>query len=110
MRGICAVPGVAEGKVRVIKDQKDIEDFEDGEVFVAFTSTPMMVAAMKKAAAIVTDVGGTKISTVHPAIVARELGIPCVVRTRVGSKRLRTGQLVRVDATKGNIYRLIQLI
>lgn len=100
------MPGVAEGTVRVVKDQKEVESFKEGEIFVAFTSTPAMVEAMKKAAAIVTDVGGTKKSTIHPAIVARELEIPCIVRTRVGSKRLKTGQKVQVDATKGNIYLL----
>lgn len=104
LRGKCAVPGIAEGKVRVIKNKNDVESFREGEIFISFTSTPEMVPAMKKAGAIVTDVGGTKKSTIHPTVVARELGIPCIVRTRVGSRKLKTGDKIKVDATKGNIY------
>lgn len=106
LRGRCAVSGEAKGVVRIVKDQNDIEAFQEGEIFVAFTSNPEMVKAMKKASAIITDVGGTKMSTVHPAIVARELGTPCIIRTRVASRKLKTGDFVRVDATKGNVYRL----
>lgn len=104
VHGIGAVPGVVEGIVRVVSSSEDISAFREGEVFVSFTGSPESVASMEKAAAIITDVGGTKKSTVHPAIVARELGIPCIVRTRIGSKRLKTGDRVLVDATKGNVY------
>jgi len=49
-------------------------------------------------AALVVDIGG---QLSHAAVVARELGIPCVVNTRVGSMALRTGDRVRVDGSTG---------
>ena len=55
---------------------------------------------MKKAAAIVTDRGGR---TCHAAIVARELGIPCVCGTEDGTRRIGGGQLVRVDGDLGKV-------
>jgi phosphoenolpyruvate synthase/pyruvate phosphate dikinase len=39
----------------------------------------------------------------HAAVVARELGLPCVVNTRVGTRVLRDGDLVRVDGTAGTV-------
>jgi pyruvate,water dikinase len=73
-------------------------DFEHGEILVAkFTDTawtPMFVAS----AAVVTDVGGV---LSHATIVARELGIPAVVDTKVGTVELRCGDLVEVDGGAG---------
>jgi pyruvate,water dikinase len=53
-----------------------------------------VVPAMRRAAAIITDVGGV---TCHAAIVAREFGIPCVIGTKVGTKVLKNGYLVDVN-------------
>lgn len=56
---------------------------------------------MKRAAAIVTDRGG---QTSHAAIVSRELGVPCVVGTGSATTKLKTGDLITVDAQKGEVY------
>jgi pyruvate,water dikinase len=39
----------------------------------------------------------------HGSIVAREVGIPCVTNTRVGTRTLQTGDLVRVDGGAGTV-------
>jgi pyruvate,water dikinase len=64
-------------------------------------TTPDYVPAMKRAGAIITDKGG---QTSHAAIVSRELGVPCVVGTLGASTKLKSGQVVTVDANKGDIY------
>jgi pyruvate, water dikinase len=51
-----------------------------------------------KIAATVSDIGGTMS---HPAIIAREYGMPAVVGTGQATKRIRTGQRVQVDGTRG---------
>jgi pyruvate,water dikinase len=56
---------------------------------------------MRRAAALVTDAGG---STCHAAIVARELGVPAIVGTREATTRLRTGDVVTVDPGSGRVY------
>jgi len=60
-----------------------------------------MVIMINKAAAIVTDKGGL---TSHPAIVSRELGIPCVVATKTATQVLKDGIKVKVDGAKGEVY------
>lgn len=69
-------------------------------------TTPDFVPAMKKAAAVITDEGGI---TCHAAIMSRELGIPCVIGTKIATKVLRDGDLVEVDAEKGVVRILKKL-
>ncbi len=74
---------------------------QKGDVLVTRMTAPDWVPAMEKAAAIVTNEGG---STCHAAIVSRELGIPCVVGTSNATEVLRDGQAVTVDGTAGLVY------
>ncbi len=76
---------------------------DEGDLLVSHMTDPEIVPAMKKAAAIVTDMGGI---TCHAAIVSRELGIPCVIGTKIATKVLRDGDLAEVDANKGIIRKL----
>ncbi len=101
LSGLGASPGVAGGKVRKILKVEENSFLESGEVLVSSMTTPGMVPAMARAAAIVTDEGGI---TCHAAIVSRELGIPCVVGTRAATKTLHDGQEVTVDGKLGAIY------
>ena len=45
----------------------------------------------------------------HGAIVARELGIPCVINTRSGTQRISTGDRLRIDGTSGEVVVLQQI-
>ena len=103
LKGIAASGGTADGIVKVVSGVKDVPNFQEGYILVAEMTEPSMVVMMNKAAAIVTDKGGL---TSHPAIVSRELGIPCVVATKEATKILKDGLRVRVDGTKGEVYLL----
>ncbi|MFN8163344.1 MAG: phosphoenolpyruvate synthase [Solirubrobacterales bacterium] len=98
VRGLGAAPGIADGRVRVIRERKEARDLLEGEILVTHMTTPDWVPLMRKAAAIVTDSGGM---TCHAAIVSRELGLPCVVGTAEATNVLRDGELVTVDAGAG---------
>jgi len=98
--GLGAAPGSASGAVRVIRELNDSGGLEDGEILVTHMTAPDWVPLMRRAAAIVTDSGGM---TCHAAIVSRELGIPAVVGTAEGTKVLRDGEVVTVDATHGAV-------
>jgi phosphohistidine swiveling domain-containing protein len=92
-------PGVAEGPVRVLLDPGS-DELEHGEILVCNTTDPSYAAYFLVASACVIDIGG---ALSHGAIVAREVGIPCVINTRNGTKRLRTGDVVRVDGSSGTV-------
>lgn len=89
--------GVATGHVRVVDDPADV-DLEPGDVLVCRSTDPSWSLLFPLASALVVDLGG-RIS--HTAIVARELGLPCVGCTGDGTIRLHTGDLVHVDGDRG---------
>lgn len=97
--GIPVSPGVVEGIARVINDPHS-EDLDIDEILVCETTDPSWASFFVVASAVVIDVGGP---LSHGAIVARELGIPCVINTRTGTSRLRSGQRIRVDGTAGTV-------
>jgi pyruvate,water dikinase len=100
VRGTPAGPGVVEGTVRVVLDADSDDVLEDGEVLVCKFVDPGWTALVSLAGALVTDIGSP---ASHGAIVARELGITCVVGTGNGTKVLHTGDVVRVDGSTGEI-------
>jgi pyruvate,water dikinase len=102
IRGLGVSPGRGSGQAKVILDVKGIAGFHDREVLVTGMTTPDWVTAMKKASAIVTDLGG---KTCHAAIVSRELGIPCVVGTENATKILKNGDMVTVEGQRGLVFR-----
>jgi pyruvate,water dikinase len=101
LTGSPASPGMGAGPVKIIKNPKEIGRVEPGDILVSIMTSPDFVPAMKKASAIVTDQGG---QTSHAAIVSRELGIPCVVGTKMATTVLKEGMVVTVDGTLGQVF------
>jgi len=101
LTGSPASPGIGTGPVKILKNPKEIDKIQKGDVLVAPMTSPDYVPAMKKSAAIITDEGG---QTSHAAIVSRELGIPCVVGTQYATKKLTDGQIVTVNGEAGEIF------
>lgn len=107
VEGLGASPGRASGKVKLIPNAEEIDRVKDGDILVTEMTAPDWVPAMRRAAAIVTDEGGT---TCHAAIVSRELGTPSVVGTNNGSEILEDGMEVTVDGTSGKVYKGIEKV
>src|SRR3989338_10210716 len=101
VNGISVGAKMGRGKVRILKNAKNISQFQKGEVLVTEITDPDWEPIMKIASAIVTDKGGR---TSHAAIVSRELGIPCIVGSNNATKTLKNGQEVTVDASTGSVY------
>jgi len=101
LKGLGASPGMGIGKVVMVKDMEDLPKVKKGDIMVTVMTTPDMVPAMVRAAAIVTDEGGM---TCHAAIVSRELGIPCIVGTTKATSTLSEGQTVTVDGKLGQVF------
>ena len=100
VRGLAASSGSVTGTVRVLRSPDQGDRLLPGEVLVAPMTSPDWVPTMRRAAALVTDGGGM---TCHAAIVARELGLPCVVGARTATTVLHDGDLVTVDGAAGTV-------
>jgi len=98
LKGIAIGDKIGIGNVHLIPNVSEISQFKKGEILVTTMTDPDWVPIMRLASAIVTDEGG---KTAHAAIVARELGVPCIVGTKNASKVLENNQIVTVDCTQG---------
>ena len=100
IRGVGASSGVVEGPARVLTDVNQIGEVREGEILVCPVTAPSWAPVFGKIKAAVSDIGG---SMSHAAIVAREYGMPAVVGTGDATKRISTGQRVRVDGDRGTV-------
>ncbi|GEM_PF-1738168 len=103
IKGNCACPGTASGTVKVVNTVEEADKVLPGDILVSYATNPELVSAMRKAAAIVTDMGGL---TCHAAIVSRELNIPCVIGTKNATVVLKDGDVVEVLADDGVVRKL----
>ena len=100
IKGTAASAGVVTATARVLSGPEDFGSMVPGEVLVASITTPAWTSLFAMAAAVVTDIGGP---LSHSSIVAREYGIPAVLGTAVATRRIHSGQRIRVDGDAGTV-------
>lgn len=104
LEGQTASFGSAVGKAVVAQTSMDaMRKMKKGCILIAPYTAVEYLPAMRLASAIITDTGGI---TCHAAIVSRELGIPCIIGTKVATKVLHDGDIVEVDADKGIVRKV----
>ena len=96
--GIAASPGVYQGTAKVVLSVDEFDMVEKGDILVCQMTNPAWVTLFTKISALVTDAGGT---VSHPAVLAREFGIPAVIGSSVATQKIKTGDLLRVNGSTG---------
>ncbi len=99
--GYAACPGAASGPVFMVEDESELDQIPQGAVIVTHHSSPGLSRAMRRAAAVITDIGSP---TGHMAILAREFATPCIVNTHCATKVLQHGKQVTVDAFQCRVF------
>ncbi len=100
IKGFAASTGKVTATACVMLGPEDFGKMHAGDVIVAGITTPAWTPLFARASAIVTDIGGP---LSHSSIVAREYGIPAVLATGVGTRRIRDGQTITVDGSAGTV-------
>jgi pyruvate,water dikinase len=93
-----AAPGLATAMARVIRGPDDLKGLHAGQVLICDAIQPTMSHVVPLAAAIVERRGGMLI---HGAIIARELGIPCVNGVSDAILSIADSEIVTVDGYLG---------
>ena len=106
IKGIGASAGQVTASARVLTGPQEFGQMEPGEVLVASITTPAWTSLFAMASGVVTDIGGP---LSHSSIVAREYGIPAVLGTAVATRRISSGERIRVDGDAGTVALLDQL-
>lgn len=100
-RGVAASPGEAEGKVVVVQSVLELSKVQEGDILVVRESNPAWTVAMMNATGLISQFGGI---ICHAAIIAREMGIPCIVDVENATDLFRDGMQIKIDGTKGIVY------
>ena len=103
LQGIPASAGVVEGTARIVLSAASIDRLEPGDILVTPTTDTAWTPLFLDAVGVVTELGG---SLSHAAIVARELGVPAVVNVEGATVRIRDGERIRIDGSRGTVERL----
>jgi len=100
-KGSIVQEGIGTGKVFLVKTDEDLDRFPSDAVLVTAYTSPRLGKVIKKASAIITDVGSP---TGHMATIAREFRVPTIVNTGIATQLLRPGQIITVDARENVVY------
>lgn len=100
VQGRCANPGLVEGRVRIVTSLVEMGAFRPGEIAVLATPKPSLTPIFAVAAGVVTATGAT---LSHGLVLAREYGLPALTDAPDALSKLKTGQRVRLDATRGRL-------
>jgi len=94
--------GIVEGIAKIVIDPSSAE-VREGEILIAPFTDPGWTPLFVNAVAVVTEMGG---KLTHGAVVAREYGIPAVVGVLDVTKKIKSGQRIRVDGYTGYVLPL----
>ena len=98
--GIAASPGVIEGTAKVVLSTEEFDQVSPGDILVCQMTNPAWTPLFSVISGIVTDAGGT---VSHPAVMAREFGIPAVIGCSVATVQIKTGDRLRVNGSAGTV-------
>ena len=104
INGLPASSGVIEGTARVVISPEQFDEVKKGEIAICRMTSPAWVVLFTRIGGLVTDAGGM---ASHPAVVSREFAIPAVVGTSDATRRIQTGQRVRVNGSTGQVDILV---
>jgi phosphoenolpyruvate synthase/pyruvate phosphate dikinase len=92
--GSAGAPGVVEGTARVIRDHTQWDQLRPGEILVAPLTVAPWTPLFSSIKAVVTDTGRF---LHHAVIVGREYGILCVADAIDATKKIKTGDKIKVN-------------
>ena len=98
VEGLGVSPGVVEGTAKVVASPAEFDQVKHGDILVCQMTNPAWTPLFAIISGIVCDAGGM---VAHPAVMAREFGIPGVTGTGVATREIKTGDKLRVDGTNG---------
>ncbi len=98
IEGLGVSPGVIEGTAKVVFTPAEFDQVKGGDILVCQMTNPAWTPLFAIISGIVCDAGGM---VAHPAVMAREFGIPGVTGTAIATREIKTGDHIRVNGSDG---------
>ena len=103
LTGLCVSPGSVEADVVVMRDPGEFASMKRGAILVAPATDPSWTPLFTLASGVIVEVGGM---LSHASTIAREYGLPALANVKDATRILRTGDRVRLDASRGRVGRI----
>jgi pyruvate,water dikinase len=103
LSGLCVSPGAVEAEVIVMRDPSEFAAMKRGAILVTTATDPSWTPLFTLASGVIVEVGGM---LSHASTIAREYGLPALANVKDATRRLKTGDRVRLDATNGRTRKL----
>jgi rifampicin phosphotransferase len=103
LTGTVVSGGCVEGEVVVVRDPGDFGQMKRGAILVAPATDPSWTPLFTLASGVIVEIGGV---LSHASTIAREYGLPALANVKHATRRLKTGDRIRLDANQGIIVRL----
>jgi pyruvate,water dikinase len=100
IQGTSLSRGSATGKARVVRTLEDARLLKQGEIMVAGYTDIGWSPYFSLISGLITEVGS---ALSHGAVVAREYGLPLVSNVRFATNKIKTGDIILIDGTKGTV-------
>ncbi|NIO44504.1 MAG: hypothetical protein GTN36_03030 [Candidatus Aenigmarchaeota archaeon] len=103
IQGVLASRGKSyyfRGVAKILSSPKEVDKINEGDILITKMTSPDYIIAMRKAGAIITDEGGI---LCHAAVVSRELGISCIVGTKIATKMIKDGDVIEIHGGRGSV-------
>ncbi len=100
-RGVIAQKGIATGKVYIVESDEQLDKFPHGAILVTRYTSPKLAKVIRKANAIITDIGSP---TGHLGTIVREFRVPAIFNTMIATQVIKPGQEITVDAEENVVY------
>jgi len=98
LTGLCVSPGSIEAAVVVMRDPSEFATMKRGAILVTTATDPSWTPLFILASGVIVEVGGM---LSHASTIAREYGLPALANVKDATRRLKTGDRVRLDASGG---------
>lgn len=101
LRGTPVSVGVAEGVALVLHEPQSVDDLPADFILVCPSTDPAWLPLFLRSKGLIMETGGV---LSHGAILAREFGLPAVAGIAQALATIRTGQRVRIDGNRGEVF------
>jgi pyruvate kinase len=101
-KGLGIGAGSVSGRVRLVDSPEQAAAIQTGEILVVRETTAAYGEAIRRAKAVITEIGD---GDSHIAVLAQSTGIPAIVGVRNAIASLRQGEIVTLDLLRGEVHR-----
>ncbi|XP_075796080.1 rifampicin phosphotransferase-like isoform X2 [Pelodiscus sinensis] len=103
LSGVIISHGVAKGTARVLKTIQEVSSIKQGDILIVTTIGVGWTSCFPLLGGLVTEIGGV---LSRGAVIARDYGLPCIMKCKGATSYFKSGDRVILDGFKGTVQKI----